>query len=390
VRLALVVSGSRGDVQPMLAIALGLEAAGHEALVCTSPENEALARRLGCRFAAVGDAIHGNPELRGGGLRALNRFAGHQAEIQARDLPALLDGYDRVLATGLVFGVRPVAERLGIPYRFVAFSPATMLGTTADGPRMRLLGRVSSLVADRMYGSALTRARTSLGLPRVRDAAGQLIGSAPIAATDPALTIVPAAARLRATQTGYPMLGSVDEPSDRLRRFLADGPPPVYAGFGSMPVADRTRLAETLVAAARATGQRLVVCGGWAGITGPASTDACLFTDDEPHAWLFPRVRAVIHHGGAGTVASAARAGLPQVVLPQAADQFAWRSVVVRLGLGPSAPMLRRVGVGGLTRALAAVVEDGRFAARAAAVAEELAAAPDGVAATVAEAVRVT
>jgi vancomycin aglycone glucosyltransferase len=384
-RFAIVVSGSRGDVQPMLAIAIGLEASGHDVLVCSSPENEAWVRRVGCRFAALGDPVHGNPALHGGGFRAFNRFIARQAEVQARDLPAVLAGYDRIVATGLVFGVRPVAERLGIPYRFVAFSPAAMLGTSGDGPRTRLLGWVSSLAADRMYGPALNRARGRLGLPRTRDVMGQLVGPVPIAATDRALTIVAPGVRLRATQTGYPLLMDEDQPSDRLLRFLEAGPPPVYAGFGSMPTGDPARLAQMLVTAARATSQRLVVCRGWAGITGPDSDGDCLFTDDEPHSWLFPRVRAVIHHGGAGTVATAARAGVPQIVLPQAADQFLWRSNVVRLGLGPSAPMLRRASVAGLTRAIAAAVDNPAFAARAAAVAQELSAAPAGVAAIVAE-----
>lgn len=387
-RVALVVSGSRGDVQPMLALALGLEAAGHEALVCSSPENEASARALGCHFAAVGEPIRGNPELAAGGLRAFNRFIGRQAEIQARDLPAMLEGWDRVLATGLVFGVRPVAEQLKVPYRFVAFSPATLLGTTRDGLGTRLLGWATGFGADRLYGAALNRARASLELPRVSGVMGQLMGPVPIAATDPALTVTSAGARLRATQTGYPLLNTDREPSDELRRFLDDGPPPLYAGFGSMPVGDGARIVEILVATARATRQRLVVARGWAGLPDPDAANDCLFTDDEPHAWLFPRVRAVIHHGGAGTVATAARAGVPQVVLPQAADQFAWRANVVHLGLGPKAPMLRRVSEGSLTVAIAAVLDDARYRERASAIAEELRTAPDGVATTVEEAVR--
>lgn len=387
-RVALVVSGSRGDVQPMLALGLGLEAVGHEALVCTSPENEAWARALGCGFAAVGEPIHGNPELAAGGLRAFNRFIGRQMEIQARHLPAMLEGCDRVLATGLVFGVRPVAARLSIPYRFLAFSPATMLGTTQDGLGTRLLGWATGFGADRLYGAALNRARASLGLPRVRGVMSQLMGPDPIAATDPALTVVPAGARLRAMQTGYPSLGTDREPSDELRRFLDDGPPPLYAGFGSMPVGDGERMVGILVAAARATRQRLVVARGWAGLPDPDSAEDCLFTDDEPHAWLFPRVRAVIHHGGAGTVATAARAGVPQVILPKAVDQFAWRANVVQLGLGPKAPMLRRVSEGSLTAAIAAVLDDTRYQERAAVIAEGLRTAPDGVAATAEEALR--
>jgi vancomycin aglycone glucosyltransferase len=213
----------------------------------------------------------------------------------------------------------------------------------------------------------------------------QLMGPAPIAATDQALTVVAEGARLHATQTGYPLLAQRGALSDELRRFLAAGPTPVYAGFGSMPVGNRERVGRILVEAAERAGQRLVVCRGWAGIPDTGRTDRCLFVDDEPHALLFPHVGAVIHHGGAGTVATAARAGVPQIVLPAAADQFLWRGQVTRLGLGPRAPMLRVASAASLAKAIRAALEDPAYRERATEMAARLRAAPDGVAATVAE-----
>ena len=334
-------------------------------------------------FEALGEPIHGNPELHATGVRAFNRFIRRQVAIQVQDLPRLVEGCDLVLASGLVFGVRPVAEHLRIPYRYVAFSPATILGTTRDSPIVHLLGSVTGLVADWAYGAAVDEGRRSLGLPRRRGVMGQMIGIDPIAATDPALTVLPAGARLRATQTGYMVLPSRDPLSDDLHRFLDAGPPPLYAGFGSMPLGNAERLSRVLVEAAHATGQRLVVCRGWAQLPDLAGDEDCLFVGDEPHDLLFPLVAVVIHHGGAGTVATAARAGVPQIVLPQAADQFLWRRQVVGLGLGPKAPMMRTVSAQALTRAVARVLADPAYGRRAATVAAELQAAGDGVAATV-------
>jgi vancomycin aglycone glucosyltransferase len=382
-RIALVVSGSRGDVQPMLALALGLNRGGHDAIFLSPPENEGLARAHDCPFRAVGSDIRGDVELAGGGLRALDRFIRRQVSIQIRGLSGLVEDRDLILASGLVFGVRPVAEHLGIPYRFVAFSPAAMLGTTRDGLATRTLAAVSGFIADRLYGAALNRGRASLGLPRVRNVMVQLIGRDPIAATDPALTVVPAGARLKATQTGYMHLPPLGELSDELSRFLDAGPPPVYAGFGSMPVGNSERISRLLVDAASATGQRLVVSRGWAELPAVTGADHCLFVGDEPHALLFPRVAAVIHHGGAGTIATAARAGVPQIVLPQAVDQFAWRKQVVALGLGPKAPLLRTVSAAALARAIDRALADGIYRTRAAELAARLAAAGDGVDATV-------
>ncbi len=385
VRVAIVVSGSRGDVQPMIAVAVGLRAADHDAIVCSSPDNEAWVRSHGCTFAAVGEPLRDNTALGSWVTLAFNRFIRRQIELQVRDLPGLIEGCDLVLASGLVWGVRPVAERLGVPYRYVAFTPAGFLGTTRDPIGTRISRGAAGLFADVAYGGALDRGRAALGLPRVRGVMQQLMGPATIAATDPTLTVLPRGARLRVTQTGYPLLAPTGGLSEGLRRFLAAGPPPIYAGFGSMPVGNAERVGRLLVEASARAGQRLVVSRGWAGIPDVERSDRCLFVDDEPHPLLFSKVSAVIHHGGAGTVATAARAGVPQIVLPQAADQFLWRSQVVRLGLGPRGPMLRLASAASLSRAIDAALADATYRQRAREVAARLRGAPDGVAVTVAE-----
>jgi UDP:flavonoid glycosyltransferase YjiC (YdhE family) len=137
------------------------------------------------------------------------------------------------------------------------------------------------------------------------------------------------------------------------------------------------------VEGARAAGQRLIMSRGWAELLDLAGDDDVVFVGDEPHALLLPRVAAVIHQGGAGTVATAAHGGVPQIVLPQAADQFLWRSQVVKPGLGPKAPILRTVSAPSLAKAIAAVRADPTYGRRAASIAAELRTAGDGVATTV-------
>jgi vancomycin aglycone glucosyltransferase len=387
-RVAVMVSGSRGDVQPMLALAVGLQAAGHDAIFCSSPDNRAWAQSLGCAFEAVGEPLRDNVSLGSWGFTGFNRFIRRQIEIQARDLPGILEGCDLVVASGLVWGVRAVAERLGIRYRYVSFVPAGFLGTTCDPIWVRLSRGVADRYADFAYGLAVGRARRTLGVPPGRGVMSQLMGPGTIAATDPALTLVPDGARLRAIQTGYPLLTERGELSEDLRRFLAAGSSPIYAGFGSMPLANATRLAQILADAAEHAGVRIVVSRGWARLGLDGRTDARLFVEDEPHGVLFPQVRLVIHHGGAGTVATAARAGIPQIVLPNVADQFLWRGQVVRLGLGPAAPMLRFVTAGSLAKAITAALANQTYRHRALDVATRLAAAPNGVTSTVAEITR--
>ena len=124
-------------------------------------------------------------------------------------------------------------------------------------------------------------------------------------------------------------------PAD-LEAFLESGEPPIFAGFGSMPAtADASR---RLIGAARAVGRRIVVSRGWADLELIDDAPDCMAVGDVSHDVLFPRVAAVVHHGGAGTTAAAARAGVPQVITPMFGDQFYWASRIVDLGLGATTP----------------------------------------------------
>ena len=381
-RVALVSCGTRGDVQPMAALTMGLNAAGHQALLFGPPENEAWARSLDCPFRVMGAPVRGNPILKGGGLGALARFVRQEVGTQARQLHDEARGHDLMLATGLAFGAPGVAESLGIAYRYVSFVPAATLGTTKDGLGFKLLGWLSAKVVNAGVLSAVNRGRSELGLPPIDNVLESSIGAGAIAATDAALTIVPPGVALRAVQTGYMHLREPGPLDSEVEAFLDSGSPPVYVGFGSMPVPRADSMGQLLADAARAAGRRLVVASGWGGPKGTARQGDCLFVEDVPHPLLFPRVAAVVHHGGAGTVATAARAGVPQVVLPYMSDQFMWRSQVVKLGLGPKAGLLRMLSARSLSKAIVECLGNERYQRRA----EEIATAirgTDGVQLTV-------
>src|SRR5262249_1297763 len=155
-------------------------------------------------------------------------------------------------------------------------------------------------------------------------------------AADAALAPAPATPGREIFQTGaWVLADSTPLPAD-LEAFLRRGEPPIFAGFGSMPA--RTDATLRLIAAARAVGRRIIVSRGWADLDVIDDAPDCVTVDDVSHDVLFPQVAAVVHHGGAGTTAAAARAGVPQVITPMFSDQFYWASRIVALGVGATTP----------------------------------------------------
>jgi sterol 3beta-glucosyltransferase len=160
--------------------------------------------------------------------------------------------------------------------------------------------------------------------------------------------------------TGYWFLE--DDPDwqapDDLLAFLDRGAPPVYVGFGSM--GDPSQAAQTtqiVIEALQRSGQRGLLATGWSGMDKIANLPQEMFIlDSAPHSWLFPRMAAVVHHGGAGTTAAGLRAGVPNVVIPHSNDQFAWGRRVHELGAGPKPIPRKKLTAPGLADAIASAL----------------------------------
>lgn len=167
-----------------------------------------------------------------------------------------------------------------------------------------------------------------------------------------------------------------------LEEFLAAGPAPVSIGFGDMIPRDPERLTGTVLEAVRRARVRAVLLGGWAGLGRDAVSDDVFVIDAVPHDLLFPRVAAVVHHGGAGTVAAGLRAGAPTVVVPFQGDQPFWGGRVAALGAGPASVPFKRLDADRLAAAIRTAVTDEAMRDRAAAIGERIR-AEDGVATAV-------
>jgi UDP:flavonoid glycosyltransferase YjiC (YdhE family) len=168
--------------------------------------------------------------------------------------------------------------------------------------------------------------------------------------------------------TGYWFLEAQPnwQPPEDLLHFLESGSPPVYVGFGSVSHKHPERQTRLILRALELSGQRSVLLTGWGGITPLSAPPNVFFADNLPHAWLFPRTAAVVHHGGAGTTAAGLRAGVPSIITPFGGDQCAWADLVVKLGVGPQAPGIKQLTAEKLAEAIQTAVNDSAMRARAA------------------------
>jgi vancomycin aglycone glucosyltransferase len=155
-------------------------------------------------------------------------------------------------------------------------------------------------------------------------------------AADATLAPVPTTPGREIFQTGTWVLADDTPLPAEVDAFLEGGAPPILVGFGSMPAAGD--MSHRLIGAARALGRRIIVSRGWADLDRIDEAPDCIAIGDVSYDLLFPRVAAVVHHGGAGTTAAAARAGVPQVITPMFSDQFYWANRIVDLGLGATTP----------------------------------------------------
>lgn len=349
-RVLLTTWGSRGDVEPLAGLAVALRALGAEARVCAPPDEEVakLLARVGVPLVALGPTVRSvvaNPKP----PTAQDAFRLAPALVAARfdTLTAAAQGCDALLATGLMpAGARDVAEKLGIHYVLACFHllglpsrhfpPGARPGTQSPQEETdnRVLWEQDAQRVNALYGEALNSHRAAIGLPPVDNVRDHVLTEQPWLAAD--ATLCPSQGRtdLDVVQTGAWILPDDRPLPDELETFLDADEPPVYVGVGSMAAHAPKDIARVAIEASRARGRRVVLARGWAELAPIDDADDCLVVGEVNQQALFRRVAAVVHHGGAGTTTTAARAGAPQVIVPQIADQPYWAARVAALGIG--------------------------------------------------------
>ncbi|GGN23383.1 glycosyl transferase [Lentzea pudingi] len=344
-RVLLSTIGSRGEAQPITALAVRLRALGNDVEVVAPPDFEELVTGNGVTFTPVGPNLRAATAV-GTTPDDLRRLVEESVREQFRVVTKAAGRADVLVAGGaLQHATRSVAESIGAHYVYASFCANTLPSPHHAPPA--LLGRVpvNGTVEENLaqwdqhrhyFTSArdtLNAERAKLGLGPIDDVRDHIFGDAPWLAADPVLGPWPGPGDL--VQTGAWLIDDERPLSTDLRAFLDDGEPPVYFGLGSMRGAPDT--ADEAVAAARELGKRVVLQRGWADLRLADDAPDCIAIGEVNQQALFRRVAVIVHHGGAGTTTTAAAAGRPQIVLPHMYDQYYWGSQVERLDIGRAA-----------------------------------------------------
>jgi sterol 3beta-glucosyltransferase len=402
-QILILTLGSRGDVQPYVALGLGLQAAGHTVTLATLAAFAPMVQARGLTFypirgeflellqSAEGKAIlagKGNP------IALLRQVQPMLRQILDDGMAAAMTTQpDVIIAHPKAMAGYSMAEKLAIPlivafplplYSTTGAFPSPILPVANLGPTLnRLSHRVMIAMTSMSVRGLINRWRkTQLQLPAIRNELhlhGQPVLR--LYGYSPHVVPTPNDWDQYSVATGYWFL---DRPRDwqppaALQAFLEAGPAPVYVGFGSMPAQNADQTTATVVAALEQAGQRGVLASGWGGLRATRLPPTVYLLDEAPHDWLFPQMAAVVHHGGAGTTAAGLRAGVPTVICPFFGDQPFWGQRVAALGAGPAPIPQRKLSVAALSAAIRTAATDSTMQQRAATLGTAIR-AEDGIA----------
>ena len=395
-RIVFIAIGSRGDVQPFVATGVHLKKLGYSVCVATHVHNKNFVEQYGLEFAPVKidfkeflrtegaqrfNNASGNPIRAITGLASITKAFIPYAEKMLDDCLKACDGADAIVSVSLVPGFH-IAESKNIPCFLMGPFPVHCTGENPH-PYLpfslglgKVLNRFSYFIVQNLFWiffrGFTNRWRERLNLPAIKfPGLYKYVYNKkfPFFYTY-SLSVIKRGADYPswAHCPGYLFLDEPEgwSPPKDLLDFLEDGPSPVYIGFGSMSDKEPEKLTEIVVKALEITGQRGILVSGWGGLRQSDFPDSIFCANSIPHSWLFPKMTAIVHHGGAGTTGAALRAGVPSLVIPFLADQFFWGNCVSKLKVGPPLITRKKLTPENLAEAINTMVNDQemRFNAR--------------------------
>lgn len=396
-KITMIALGSTGDVRPYMLLGRELHARGHEVKVASFAPFEAMITEAGLGFFRIsGDIVEmmGNLMKPGGnGVRLLASFEKtirSIAPVMLEELMRSCDGADALICTFFGSMYYSIAEKYRIPciqtHYFpmdnnsampISSAPFQHLGRVWNSASYKI-GYLLIGALEKRYLSDWRR-ENGMAPRKVHTRPDYVSGGHPV----PVVYAVSPLVMPRPKQWGehihlsgfwYDNEPCDWQPTRELEDFMNAGEQPIYVGFGSMVSGDMNRLFARVLRALRAARVRAIVAPGWGGDTSRLKSNSRIFFADHyvPHDWLFPRVKAVVHHGGAGTTASGLRAGKPTLIVPFGGDQPFWGTRVHALGCGPRPIMREKLTVDRLTRGILDLVNHESYRVAAEELAESM------------------
>ena len=388
-KICILTIGTRGDVQPYIALGLGLKAAGHEVTISTLDESKPLVHQYNLLHDSLrGDFLKAAQSAVGqkgtNPLRLIRQYV-EMAKDTLADEWASVQKAEALIYNPAAIGGFHIAEKLDIP-TFAAF-PAPLYSPTKEfpspflpfhnlGPFNKLSHQIFAQLGPAMYRSSINQFRKDiLGLSPTKGE--NMLRGKPITKLYAYSEVVvprPADWDASSVVTGYWFLDTPAnwQPDPELVRFLQDGLAPVYIGFGSMFMGGGKQKTEIALQALRFAGQRGILATGWGGLTADNTSKDVFVLDSIPHDWLFPKVATIVHHGGAGTTGAAIRAGKPQIICPFVGDQSFWGRRVADLSVAPSPIPQAKLTANKLADAIKYAVSDNNIRQRALSLGETI------------------
>lgn len=357
--ISILTYGSRGDVQPFLALAVGLQKAGHRVTFAGPRRFNNFAVRLGVPYVSLpGDPEELSIAFNQAGANPFrmvtamrNHVLGIAPDVIRQTLQASQNADLLIHSFAFTTGAHSLARHLAIPdisiQTFPIFTPTGQYPMAAFPNLGRWGNRFSHWLGTFVFwhaGNAGFRQIQHLlpeSFPRTLSwpfaNPNERLRTPLLLAVSP--SVLPAAPDLPANISlcGYFFLDEEGyHPPEALTRFLESGPPPVCVSFGSMVNQRAKQTGQILIEAFAQRQERAIILTGWGGWQADPVPAHIFYIESVPHNWLLPRCKIFIHHGGAGATAAGLRAGIPNIVIPHAADQPFWGSRVQALGAGPA------------------------------------------------------
>jgi sterol 3beta-glucosyltransferase len=392
-RIVVPAIGSRGDVQPYINLCRALDARGHEAVLATNPSLLSVVQEHGVRCTPVGKPVDMGLEAarimaRTGknwmrGFIQIVRLGMDLVKDASPAVLALARDADLMVTTDCASGAAE-AETAGVPHFAVTLQPRRIPVIDPHPSLGRRLTGLAWRLANPMMLAPMNRYRRTLGRPPVGDMADMLSHELTLLPVSPVVAETNPLWPAYAKQTGYWKNPIPDGwmPEPHLCEFLAAGEPPVVVSLGIMSLSREqgaVQAARLILEAIRRRGGRVVI-QGWNDLIDDADLPPFIFRAGAvPHAWLFSRARAVVHHGGFGTTASALTAGVPALIIAHLIDQFEWGDRVHKLGAGPAFIPRYRLQEETFRKAYDSLLETSQYAGTAAELGARIRGEPDGL-----------